>query len=86
MIANNYHKDVDFYSHKNSVTKLIENWKKGQKHLDLFWKAWKYEYLLRLRERIPLVHKQSKFNCHKEPMEGNIMMITCQGAVGSLAR
>ena len=57
------------------MTKLIENWKKGQKHLDLFWKAWKYEYLLRLRERIPLVHKQSKFNCHKEPMEGNIMIV-----------
>ena len=33
------------------------------------------EYLLSLRERIPLVRKQSKFNCNKEPMEGNIVIM-----------
>ena len=41
--------DVDFHIHEDSTIKLIENWKKGQKHLDLFWKVWKDEYLLSLK-------------------------------------
>ena len=28
--------DVDFHIHEDLTIKLIENWKKGQKHLDLF--------------------------------------------------
>ena len=67
--------DVDFHIHENSTIKLIENRKKGQKHLDLFWKVWKDEYLLSLRERIPLVHKQSKTYCDKEPIEGTIVIV-----------
>jgi len=34
-----YHEDENFIPSVDSATKLIELWKKGQKHLDLFWKV-----------------------------------------------
>ena len=53
-----YSKDEDFQPNsKDFVTKLIEIWKKGQRHLDSFWKFWKAEYLMNLRERLPSMHK-----------------------------
>ena len=36
---------------KNSAEKLLESWRKGQKHLDCLWKLWNEDYLLGLRER-----------------------------------
>ena len=62
-----YHKDEDFHPNRDSATKLIESWKRGQRHLDLFWKFWKDEYLMNLREKLPLMHKMHK-NCQlREP-------------------
>ena len=52
-----YHCDEDFQPNKDSVTELIEMWKKGQKQLDLFWKMWQEEYLLSLREKLAVEHK-----------------------------
>ena len=70
-----YHEDEDFQPNRDSVTKLIESWKKGQRHLDLFWRFWKEEYLMSLRERLPLIHKAHKI-CHsKEPKEGEIVIV-----------
>ena len=72
------HDDVEFRLHDDTAAKLIENWRKGQKHLDLFWKIWRDEYLMSLRERIPLVHKQSKPSCDTEPIEGSIVIVEDQ--------
>ena len=71
-----YPKDEDFQPNsKDSATKLLESWKKGQQHLDSFWKFWKEEYLMSLRERLPLMHKMYK-NCDlREPKEGEIVII-----------
>ena len=35
----------------SSAEKLLETWKKDQKHLEHFWKIWKDDYLFSLRER-----------------------------------
>ena len=43
-----YDKDVDFEPSKDSTTKLLETWWKGQVYLNTFWKVWKDEYLLSL--------------------------------------
>ena len=58
------------------ATKLIEAWKKGQKQLDLFWEVWQKEYLLSLRERLPLEHKQGRYHHLAEPEEGSIVIVT----------
>lgn len=33
-----------------SSKKLIDMWRKGQRHLDMFWKQWFDEYVLSMRE------------------------------------
>ena len=66
---------ANFQISKDSVTNL-ETWKKGRKELDLFWKIWKDEYLLSLREKISLVHKQSeKTGSWGVPKEGDVVSV-----------
>ena len=48
---------------------------KGQKQLDLFWKMWQEEYLLSLREKLPLEHKQPRSQNLMEPKEGSIVIV-----------
>ena len=43
--------DPDFIESLSSAKKLLENWKKGQKHLNTFWTIWFEEYVLSLHER-----------------------------------
>ena len=35
----------------NTAKKLLESWKKGQRHLEQFWELWKNPYLFNFRER-----------------------------------
>ena len=53
----NYFKDTDYYPNRDSITQLLESWKKSQKNLDVFWKVWREEYLLSLREKLSIAHK-----------------------------
>ena len=41
----------DFLDRMSSSKKLLETWRKGQKHLKTFWKLWFNEYVLSLCER-----------------------------------
>lgn len=50
--------DPNYLPTETSTDKLLKIWKKGQKILDSFWKIWRDEYLLSLRER-----KQTKLKC-----------------------
>jgi len=43
--------EPDFLSKMSFSQKLLDMWRKGQKHLDMFWKLWLDEYVLSLRER-----------------------------------
>ena len=52
MIPKEEEDDSDFrLKEPSSAEKLLETWKKDQKHLELFWKIWRDDYLLSLRER-----------------------------------
>ena len=42
--------DPEYLPQISSAKKLLLTWKKGQKHLNMFWKTWRDEYLLSLRE------------------------------------
>ena len=60
----------------NSTSRnLIELWKKGQKHLDSFWKVWKSQYLLCLRERFRRDLKAPKIRAKEIPQIGNIVVV-----------
>ena len=66
--------DGDFQLNKDSGSKLLDSWRKGQIYLDTFWKVWKNEYLLSLRERNPLHHKCS-FESPRIPKKGEVVLI-----------
>ena len=74
-VVDEYFKDADYLRDRSSTTKLLESWKKGQKHLDLFSKVWREEYLLSLREKLPIVHKSSKSKHVKVPKKGDIFLV-----------
>ena len=42
--------DPDYNPYESTAEKLLQVWKKGQKLLNAFWKTWRDEYLLSLRE------------------------------------
>ena len=62
-IDDEYFKDADNQPDKSSTTRLLEGWKKGQKHLNLFCKIWREEYLFSLREKLPLQGRQNQSGC-----------------------
>ena len=70
-----HHDDPEFWVVKDSATSLIEYWKKWQKHLNTFWKSWRDEYLLSLREITLLEHRQPRLHSKKEPSEGSIIIV-----------
>jgi hypothetical protein len=43
--------DDGYQPRLTSTDKLLRTWKKGQRHLNMFWKTWRDDYLLSLRER-----------------------------------
>ncbi len=69
----------------SSADKLLESWKKGQKHLNCFWRIWRDEYLLGLRERMQTKLKARRVQSGYKPTVGNVVLIkrtTCQEVVG----
>ena len=66
--------EVDYCPKNDSVTTLLDSWKKGQKQLDTFWNLWRSDYLTSLRERAPY-HKLSKGQIHTHPGVGQVVLI-----------
>ena len=42
--------DTDYNPQTTSAERLVTMWKRGLKHVDNFWKLWRDDYLLSLRE------------------------------------
>ena len=55
----------------NTSEKLLESWKKGQRHFEQFWKLCKNHYLLNLREKNQLLNKHPRVQAVKEPRIGD---------------
>ena len=51
--------EIDYCPSEDSMTTLLNKWKKGQKQLNMFWDMWRNEYLASLREASPY-HKTLK--------------------------
>ena len=45
--------DVEYLPKNSSTKELTVYWEKSQKQLNQFWKAWRQDYLLTLRETLP---------------------------------
>lgn len=44
--------DSNYHVEEKTSEKLLESWKKGQRHLEQFWKLWKNHYLLREKSQL----------------------------------
>ena len=58
-----------------TAAKLLDFWKKGQKHLDNFWRIWRDYYLLSLRERYQRNIKSCRVQSDISPSNGLIVHI-----------
>ncbi|MEM7375589.1 MAG: reverse transcriptase domain-containing protein [Bacteroidota bacterium] len=54
---------------------LLDTWKKGQRMLELFWKIWKTDYLLNLRERSKSYLSSPRIQAHEKPNVGDIVQL-----------
>ena len=74
-----YNKNVDYQPSKDSATKLLETWRKGQVYLNMFWRIWKDEYLISLREKISLYHRGSNESQRLPKATKDRRCCTCEG-------
>lgn len=61
--------------YESTVDRLLKTWKKGQKLLNAFWKIWRDEYLLSLRERTKTSLKVGKSQSHYSPSVGDVVLV-----------
>ena len=52
--------DQDYNPEMSSAERLLRKWNKGHKILNQFWKTWRDDYLLSLRERTQMKMKESR--------------------------
>lgn len=67
--------DTDYSPYESTAERLLQTWKKGQKLLNLFWKVWRDEYLLSLRERTQSVLKSRRIQSHFSPNVDEFVLI-----------
>jgi hypothetical protein len=68
-------KDSDFSPSECTSDKLQAIWKKGQNILNGFWRIWRDEYLISLRERMQSEPKSKKTQSHYSAQKGDVVLI-----------
>ena len=68
--------DPDYQNEEMSTAqKLLETWKKGNRHLEQFWKIWRDDYLLNLRERNKKFNKHPRIQTQSKAKIGDVVQI-----------
>ncbi|CAG2201755.1 unnamed protein product [Mytilus edulis] len=67
--------DPEYLPQISSAKKLLLTWKKGQKHLTMYWTSWRDEYLLSLRERTANKLRSGRIQCKTPAKVGDIVLI-----------
>lgn len=67
--------DSDYNPNVTSAERLLVTWKRGLKHLDSFWKIWKNDYLLSLRERSQIKLKEPRVKSPYKASVGDVILI-----------
>jgi len=66
--------EIEYTPTEDSITALMNNWKRGQKQLNMFWEIWKTEYLTSLRETSPH-HKSVRGQIAGTPRVGEVVIV-----------
>lgn len=75
-LHNNYkEKEEEYFPQLDSVERLRYLWERKQSLLKGFWNIWYNDYLLSLRERYQIKHKESRLKTYKVPEIGDIVLI-----------
>ena len=67
--------DMDYNPYESTAERVLQTWKKGQRLLNMFWKIWRDEYLLSLRERTQSMLKSRRVQSNVSPSVGDIVLI-----------
>ena len=70
-----YESDADYNPYQSTAERLLQTWKKGQKLLAMFWKMWRDDYLLSLRERTQNTLKSGRVQSHFSPNIGDVVLL-----------
>ena len=71
--------EIEYSPQEDLSTTLLDVWKKGQAHINRFWKVWSDEYLQSLREKHSLKMKPVKGEVNRIPCIGEIVIIKEEG-------
>ena len=69
-----YNNAIPFSTDDVDDQELLIYWKRNQKQ-QLFWRYWTQDYLLNLRETLPLTHKGPRSQVKRQPKIGEIVII-----------
>ncbi|XP_077989886.1 uncharacterized protein LOC144444347 [Glandiceps talaboti] len=67
--------DYTYHTTPSSTEKLLQIWKRGQRYLNQFWKLWKEDYLLSLRERTRTLLTEQRIQAHTKANVGDVVLI-----------
>nr|XP_022295062.1 uncharacterized protein LOC111105185 [Crassostrea virginica] len=67
--------DPEYLTNISSADMLLQRLKKGQRHLNTFWKSRRDDYLLSLRERTAYKLKEGRIQHRMEPQVGDVVLI-----------
>ncbi|MEW8544197.1 MAG: hypothetical protein AB2693_11745 [Candidatus Thiodiazotropha sp.] len=67
--------DTQYSPVTTSADRIVNIWKKGLKHLNGFWKIWRDDYLLSLRERRQIKLKEPRTQSGFSPTVGDVILI-----------
>ncbi|XP_052764084.1 uncharacterized protein LOC128206005 [Mya arenaria] len=67
--------DLPYIPCESTADKLLAMWKKGNSLLNLFWKMWRDDYLLSLRERTQTHLKSGRIQSSAQPCAGDVILV-----------
>ena len=67
--------DPDYTPYESSERNVLQIWKKGERLINQFWKAWRDDYLLSLRERTQYKLKSGRIQSHQELNVDDIVIV-----------
>jgi hypothetical protein len=74
-LQKNDERDSECFPFKSSEADILKLWRKGHKLLDSFWKLWRNDYLLSLRERTQSKLKCGRIQSAATPFVGDVVHI-----------